>query len=228
MRKAKRERFEREILKKSNIYFEKHHIIPRCLLKHKTRFKNESRWSKYSLINKPWNVVLLTAKEHYVAHHLLTKIKVSNKIGHQKLCNAFLAMCLDKTHNRKINSSQYETIRKIVKETGLTEEHKMKISSSHIGKKKSKESIEKGRITKKKTTKGSGNGRALTWKLTSPEGKFYETVGGLHLLCRQLDLPVSTIRLSAINNPGKPIEKKKNTSYINVVGWSVEVSKPER
>ena len=40
------------------IYFEEHHIIPKCL----------------NGTDDPDNLVLLTAKEHYVAHHLLHKI----------------------------------------------------------------------------------------------------------------------------------------------------------
>lgn len=53
---------------KPNTYCEKHHIIPKCL--------NGS--------NDITNLVYLTAKEHYVAHHLLCKINPDN-------CNLFFA-----------------------------------------------------------------------------------------------------------------------------------------
>jgi len=58
------EKAKSENRKKHNgTYYENHHIIPTCL----------------NGINKKENLVLLTAKEHYVCHKLLTYIYPNNK-----------------------------------------------------------------------------------------------------------------------------------------------------
>ena len=79
---------------KKHSYFENHHIIPECL-----GGGNDSS-----------NMVLLTAKEHFVCHHLLTKIYDSPKLKF-----AFWAMCNqtsgDVTRNYRINSAAYQTAR---------------------------------------------------------------------------------------------------------------------
>lgn len=49
------------------IYYENHHIIPKCLCKNK-------QWKNFKT-----NLVLLTVKEHYICHILLTKIFPHNK-----------------------------------------------------------------------------------------------------------------------------------------------------
>ena len=55
-----------------NGYTEIHHIIPRCL----------------GGDNSPSNLVKLSAKQHFVAHHLLFKI-----YGGSRLANAWYSMC---------------------------------------------------------------------------------------------------------------------------------------
>jgi hypothetical protein len=59
-------------IKSKNLYFENHHIIPKSI---------------YGT-NDKINLVLLTAKEHFVCHHLLTKI-----YDNAKLKFAFWSMC---------------------------------------------------------------------------------------------------------------------------------------
>ena len=79
--------------KHKNCYFEKHHIVPKSL----------------GGLNDASNLVLLTAKEHFICHHLLTKIYHSDR----KLKFAFWAMCNqlsgDVQRTYKITSSTYET-----------------------------------------------------------------------------------------------------------------------
>lgn len=58
------------------VYYELHHIMPRSIYP--------------DLASHPENVVLLTAREHFLAHYLLTKI-YSNGIEHQKMVYAFAA-----------------------------------------------------------------------------------------------------------------------------------------
>ena len=77
--------------RKYDIYLEKHHIIPVSL----------------GGENLDDNYVLLSAREHYIAHWLLTKFTTGN--NWHKMCSAFFRMChSSKTHKRNYTSSQYE------------------------------------------------------------------------------------------------------------------------
>lgn len=110
-------------------YCEKHHIIPKCL--------NGNNYND--------NLVVLTAKEHYIVHHLLIKIFPTN----QKLFFAFNAMCgwkSRKTNSRytpKFSSKEYERLRikrseivsKSLKGRPKSEEHKKHLSEAITGKK---------------------------------------------------------------------------------------------
>lgn len=70
-----------------NVYFEKHHIVPKSL----------------GGDNSSNNIVKLTAKGHYIVHHLLTKMtKGDSKL---KMVNAFWYMT-----NIKPNKLTSETI----------------------------------------------------------------------------------------------------------------------
>jgi hypothetical protein len=62
-------------------YFEKHHIIPTCI----------------GGDDKETNKVLLTAKEHFVCHHLLTKLHPNDKSLH----SAFWLMCIYTSANQQ-------------------------------------------------------------------------------------------------------------------------------
>lgn len=67
------ERRRREPLDKKTVYCERHHFIPRCM----------------GGTNESWNLVYLTAKEHFIAHHLLYLMNPTNI----SLMSAFMAMC---------------------------------------------------------------------------------------------------------------------------------------
>ena len=76
-------------------YVEKHHIIPKCLGGNNCR----------------GNIAILSAREHFICHYLLTKIYPDNK----SLCYAFWGMCNQKNkrvnRNYKISSRLYEKAR---------------------------------------------------------------------------------------------------------------------
>lgn len=73
-------------------YYEEHHIIPRCI----------------GGDDSSYNLVLLTAREHYVAHWLLAKIH-----RNYKLASAFNNMCQNSIgQKRNLTSRQYETAKK--------------------------------------------------------------------------------------------------------------------
>lgn len=77
---------------RKNGYFEKHHIIPKCMGGNNTKE----------------NLVLLTAKEHYICHHLLHKHYKNEKY----LFLAYHLMTFSKKDNlQKITPKQYEKLR---------------------------------------------------------------------------------------------------------------------
>ena len=73
-------------------YFEKHHIIPKCL-------------DGNDEVN---NIAILTAREHFIAHLLLTKIYPSN----MKLVKAVAIMCIGQSE-RKLTNRLYGRIREL-------------------------------------------------------------------------------------------------------------------
>lgn len=83
-------------LSRGSCYCERHHFIPRCM----------------GGGNELWNLVYLTAKEHFVAHHLLCKCNPKNG----KLLNAFIAMCTKKDCQKErsihISAKRYEALKK--------------------------------------------------------------------------------------------------------------------
>lgn len=74
-------------------YFEKHHIIPKC----------------HNGTNDKSNLILLTAREHYIAHWLLSKIYTEDN----KMCYALWMLSHDNQNNYiKYNSKKYQNIKK--------------------------------------------------------------------------------------------------------------------
>jgi hypothetical protein len=94
---------ERLKLKKNGSYFEGHHIIP----KYKGGTGNSNRPK-----NNP-NIVLLTAREHFIAHWLLARIYPNNA----KIIYAFWMMCNTKNKNQPQrftpSSRQYQEAKQI-------------------------------------------------------------------------------------------------------------------
>lgn len=118
-------------IKSKECYYERHHIIPKCL-----GGKDVKQ-----------NLVLLTAREHYIAHKLLSKANPNNN----SLLHAWHIMTIAKTESQvrqyNVSSKEYEIIRtklsKIVSERMskkvVSEETKRKISLANKGKKRTAE-----------------------------------------------------------------------------------------
>ena len=91
-------------------YVERHHIIPECF------YQTRSRAGRLGPLtgdpNLPDNLVLLTPREHFICHLLLTKM-VTGKLK-SKMHLALLKMSVStKGQNRyRVNSNTYATIRK--------------------------------------------------------------------------------------------------------------------
>jgi hypothetical protein len=99
------------------IYYEKHHILPICL------GGNEDS------INK----VLLTAKEHFICHKLLTYIYPH----HAGIALSFHRLAFDKNINRNASVRDYEYARELCKEAVSGKNNGMfgkKLSIEHISK----------------------------------------------------------------------------------------------
>ena len=90
-------------------YWEKHHIIPKCI----------------GGSDDEYNFVLLTAREHYIAHWLLIKIYPKDK----KLKMAFTGIVFNKD-KRRLTGIQYEHIKNIPRKH--TEETRQKMSESQL------------------------------------------------------------------------------------------------
>lgn len=87
--------------------FENHHILPKSL----------------GGTNEKENLVLLTPKEHYIAHLLLVYCYEGDL--KRKMIYALAKMnCVGKTKRKNLTASQYDNIRKLIKENGFTQEHK--------------------------------------------------------------------------------------------------------
>ena len=86
--------------KKGNgVYYEKHHILPKSLF---PTFEFEY-----------WNLVHLTAREHYLSHYLLWKIYYKKKetFGLNKMAMALLCMNAVNHNQQRFSSKLYETLK---------------------------------------------------------------------------------------------------------------------
>jgi hypothetical protein len=100
--------------KHNGTYYEEHHINPKCLN------GNDDKENK----------VLLTAKEHFICHKLLTYIYPHNR----KIVLTFhLMTCMNK-RKYDVSSRNYVYARELISVTPISEETKRKISESHKGK----------------------------------------------------------------------------------------------
>jgi CTP-dependent riboflavin kinase len=131
----------RKKLKRSNPdykYYENHHIIPRSMGGNNTAA----------------NMIKLTAKEHYVAHHLLWKI-----YKNQSMACAFWNMCnTRKNGNARITSRTYESIRNEISLNAqkrmadpAAREHLRIINTGHIVTNETREKISKANTGKIQT-----------------------------------------------------------------------------
>jgi hypothetical protein len=124
---------------KEGTYYESHHIIPKCL----GGTGETTQWRTHP------NLVLLTAKEHYLCHRLLCRMYPNSN----QLAYAFWAMCNQSSKKQsryKPSTTSYEEARtqfsKFKKETAsplrgrkLSKETKEKMSRSKLGIKRPKE-----------------------------------------------------------------------------------------
>jgi hypothetical protein len=102
---------------KGDIYYESHHIVPRCF-------------------NKKSSIVLLTAKEHYNAHKILAEYFEGHSIYGEKLMWAFHRMSFD--GKRQLTESDYSEAREFLMplwKRKKSESHRKNIGLKRKGKK---------------------------------------------------------------------------------------------
>ena len=116
-------------VKGGGIYYESHHILPKSL----------------GGDNNKENLVLLTFKEHFIAHLLLSKM-YDGEIK-RKMCYALWRMSKGSSkHERIVSASQYKICREAEREAKknhvVSEQTRLKISLGNKGKKRTPEMIE--------------------------------------------------------------------------------------
>ena len=123
-------------------YVERHHMFPKCLCQTK-----EEKTDKE-------NLVVFTAKEHFVAHRLLSEM-FDGQIK-RKMQKALSMMLVDRLGNRILTDDEYEIARianseskKGIKLPTRSEEHRRKQSDALKGRKRSQESKDKQSKTNK-------------------------------------------------------------------------------
>lgn len=114
--------------KGNGTYYEQHHILPKSIF---PEFE----------YGYDWNLVLLTAREHYISHYLLWKIyfKMNEQIKMNKMVMGILAM-------QAVNHSQMRFNSRLFEKLKITYEH-----SDETKRKMSK--LKKGKVAVKKNNK---------------------------------------------------------------------------
>jgi len=101
-------------------YIEKHHILPKCICNDNTQKLDKS------------NLVVLTAREHFLAHQLLSQMFIGQT--KRKMLYALSGLCFRKNGEQIFNADEYAIIKEAsrIAKRGipLTEEHKQKIKDS--------------------------------------------------------------------------------------------------
>lgn len=131
-------------LRKTNpnyVYYESHHIVPKCL----------------NGIDDKENLVLLTGKEHFICHKLLTYMYKGNR----KIALAFHKMSFGFNKEKyRVSSNDYQYARELIAKTQVSTETKEKISKSLIGRPFTKKGLPISNEHKEKisnATKGKNN-----------------------------------------------------------------------
>jgi len=110
--------------KRTDEYTERHHIIPESFYKNRTR-KGKPGWLLGNP-DGPSNITWLTAKEHAIAHHLLTKVHKHDKRAYPKVIKA-LEMMGAVNQNQK--GKRYKLIPRVY---ALAREERAKIQSEEM------------------------------------------------------------------------------------------------
>jgi hypothetical protein len=133
-------------IKHNGAYYENHHIIPKCV----------------GGINSKENLILLTAKEHYICHELLTYIYPKNR----NLAVALMRMSGYRT-KYKVSARDYARAKENLSNTAISKETRDKLSNVWKDRKHTTTSKEKMREQK------LGEKNPMFGKISPNKGKTY-------------------------------------------------------
>lgn len=138
-----------------DVYVEKHHILPKCVC------------PRHKGINSKDNIVLLTAKEHYIAHYLLIKIFTEGHAAYL-LNHAFAIMRTSPSGLRQLSSRQIERCRIAARNHPVkwTKEFRSKRKLTILHSQAIREDAERTRIQNAKQLVGNGFIPSQTAKYT--------------------------------------------------------------
>ncbi len=161
-------------------YFEKHHIVPRCL----------------NGTNDIENLVALTPEEHYVAHQLLVKMHPD----HRGLIAAMVMMGATRNTNKLYGWARRKYAQSLTENTGWvhSEETKAKIAEALRGQLKSKKTRKKMSVAKKgkrswkkgmtgfNATAGSWKKGNTPWNVGKPAYEYAVEIDGVIYRSRKI------------------------------------------
>ena len=180
--------------KYTGIYYERHHIIPKCL----------------GGLNTQDNLILLTAKEHFIAHRLLLLLYPKNR----SLIYAFWRLTHRFSYNKisKISSRDYSYAKELFNSIPKNKSFEAKQNMSKARKGKSYKQIYgdnylKMKEKRKKQTAGKGNPLSKKYLIHNNKLDLYWFChGNLDQFCAEKHVSGRTLQKS-----------RKTDSYIN--GW---------
>lgn len=205
----------KERSKNDSVYYEKHHIVPLSL----------------GGSNDKNNLVLLTAKEHFLCHLLLTKIyKHKDKKSYIKMVRAFVIMSTTENKSQKgkriLNSKSYEKLKLFIYGPNgiLTGEN-----STFFGKTHSENT--KNKIRERQTKNNSMKGKKpWNYGLTTETSEILAKAGVKTSKSKKGNSPVSeetkmkiSKKLSGVPKPKFTEEHKRNIA----IARSKQIMKPE-
>jgi hypothetical protein len=166
-----------------NVYYEKHHIIPKC--------------SPFCGSNDVNNIVSLTYREHFLCHMLLTKF-VIDPTGKRKMSFALWRMAHHRKH-LKISSKMYETSKIIYMNI-------MKENPPHKGIPKTKTHIENMRGKRPHVKQNGKNNNNFKGYYFTPWGKYDSA--HIAALNAPYEIPSTTIITLCKKYSNTPMKKK--------------------
>jgi hypothetical protein len=187
----------RKKLKKCDInyiYYEKHHILPKCL----------------GGTNDEDNLVLLTAREHFICHKLLTYIYAGNR----KIACALHKMTYGNSNKHIKTSRDYEYVIHLMKNTPISIKTKEKMSVNSGWKNSyTRKFMKKARIKNSYKYK-TPEFRHKISKLTSGENN---PMFGKHHSCESIQKIKEHLDVNGKNNPmfGKHHSKESREKMSN-------------
>lgn len=181
-------------------YYEKHHIIPKSLGGNDTSD----------------NLVLLTAREHFIAHACLWKHfkAIGATFNERKMGKAFYMMTISSNGQQRYNSKLYEAARTLNTNAGAV-----------------RSATFKANLSKRYT--GANSITALKINIYNNTGMLmFTTHGNFKSICKQHSLPFGALTKSyqtdcPINyKPGQSQTKATRTGNIVYQGWYAKIVKP--